>query len=139
MLEVIGSDIIDSLAKSLLSFCPVIGKKYTSELILPKFLQLLKDDEIQVRLTIFEHISEISSVLGVETLAQTTIPAIIELTTHANWRVKVSSIDILFYLIKESGPEFMNDKMIKLVMDFIRDPANSVRKEGIKLLQRIQL
>ena len=62
-----------------------------------------------------------------------------ELTSNPNWRIKVSSIDILFYLIKESGPEFMNDKMIKLVMEFIRDPANSVRKEGIKLLKRIQV
>ena len=33
----------------------------------------------------------------------------------------------------------MNDKMIKLVMDFIRDPANSVRKEGIQLLKKIQV
>ena len=90
----------DSLAKSLLSFCSIVGKRNTSEHILPKFLQLLKDEEIQVRLTIFDHIGEISSVLGVETLAQTTIPAINELAASPKWRVKVSSIDILFYLIK---------------------------------------
>lgn len=102
-------------------------------------MQLLKDEEIQVRLTIFENIGEISSVLGVETLAQTTIPAINELASSTNWRVKVSSIDVFFYLVKESGPEFMNEKMVKLVMDFIRDPAHSVRKEGMKLLQRIQV
>lgn len=74
-----------------------------------------------------------------ETLAQTTIPAINELASSTNWRVKVSSIDVFFYLVKESGPEFMNEKMVKLVMDFIRDPAHSVRKEGMKLLQRIQV
>lgn len=98
---------VDSLAKSLLSFCSLIGKKNTSEHILPKFLQLLKDEEIEVRLTIFNEINLICDVLGVDTLAQTTVPAIADLAQHPKWRVKASSIDILFYLIKKSGKEFM--------------------------------
>lgn len=55
---------LDSLASSLLTLCAPIGKKNTSELILPKFLQLLKDDEVQVRLTMFSKIDDICSVLG---------------------------------------------------------------------------
>lgn len=34
---------LDALAKTLLLLCPLVGKKHTSEQILPKFLQLLKD------------------------------------------------------------------------------------------------
>jgi serine/threonine-protein phosphatase 2A regulatory subunit A len=47
-------------------------------------------------------------VLGVDTLAQTTVPAISDLAQHVKWRVRASSIDILFYLIKKSGKDFMN-------------------------------
>ncbi len=46
--------------------------------------------------------------LGVDTLAQTTVPAISDLAQHVKWRVRASSIDILFYLIKKSGKDFMN-------------------------------
>lgn len=34
-----------SLASSILHLCKVIGKKNTTDLILPKFLALLKDDD----------------------------------------------------------------------------------------------
>lgn len=36
---------LDSLASSILHLCKVIGKKNTTDLILPKFLALLKDDD----------------------------------------------------------------------------------------------
>jgi serine/threonine-protein phosphatase 2A regulatory subunit A len=43
----------------------VIGKKHTADLILPKFLQLLKDEDEQVRMTIFKNVGLICDVLGV--------------------------------------------------------------------------
>jgi serine/threonine-protein phosphatase 2A regulatory subunit A len=66
----------DALAKSLVLLCPLVGKKHTSEQILPKFLQLLKDEDSEVRLAVFQNVNEISKVLGIETLSQTTIPAL---------------------------------------------------------------
>lgn len=33
----------------------------------------------------------------------------------------------------------MNEKIIKQVLDYTKDKANAVRKEGIKLLSKIQL
>ena len=47
-------------------------------------------------------------------------------------------MDLLFYLMKQSGAEFVNDKIIKLITEYINDKANAVRKEGIKLLVKIQ-
>ena len=90
MLNVIISiySTLDSLASSMLHLCKVIGKKNTTDLILPKFLALLKDDDEQVRLTIFKNVGLICDVLGVETLSQTTMPALYELATHTNWRIR---------------------------------------------------
>lgn len=34
---------LDAFAKSILTICPIIGKKHTLDHVLPKFLQLLKD------------------------------------------------------------------------------------------------
>lgn len=33
----------------------------------------------------------------------------------------------------------MTEKIIKQVLDFVRDRASAVRKEGVKLLQKIQV
>ncbi len=56
---------VDSLAASILHLCKIIGKKNTTDLILPKFLALLKDDDEQVRMTIFKNVGLICDVLGV--------------------------------------------------------------------------
>ena len=125
------------MAASILYLCKVIGKKNTTDLILPKFLQLLKDDDEQVRLTIFKNVGLICDALGVEALSQTTMPALNELATHTNWRIRAESVSLFFYFISRSPKEFMDDKQIKLAIDYIRDRAFSVRKEGMKLLTNI--
>jgi serine/threonine-protein phosphatase 2A regulatory subunit A len=76
------------LATSILHLCKIIGKKNTTDLILPKFLQLLKDEDEQVRVAIFKNVGLICDVLGVDTLSQTTMPALNELAVHSNWRIR---------------------------------------------------
>jgi hypothetical protein len=47
---------------------------------------------------------------------------------HQNWRIRADSIDIFFYLIKNSPVAFLDEKNIKYVVDFLKDRAYSVRK-----------
>ena len=61
--------LLAALASSILTLCPVIGKKSTSELILPIFLSLLKDSDSEVRITLFKKMSFTTRVLGVEALS----------------------------------------------------------------------
>jgi len=35
--------------------------------------------------------------------------------TNQHWRVRADSINILFYLIKNSPPTFINDKIMKFI------------------------
>ena len=65
------------------------------------------------------------------------MPALNELATHTNWRIRAESIGLFFYFISRSPKEFMDDKNIKLAIDYIRDRAFSVRKEGMKLLSSL--
>jgi len=58
-----------SLASSFLALCSVVGKKHTSDIILPIFLQLLKDEDSDVRINLFKKLNEITKVLGVDTLS----------------------------------------------------------------------
>ena len=57
---------IDSLAHSLLHFCPIIGKKNTIELILPKFLNILQvEQEQEIKQTLFKKVSIICETVGI--------------------------------------------------------------------------
>lgn len=56
----------------------------------------------------FSHINEISDILGVETLSHSTVPAIAELSQHQKWRVRAASCNLLLYLIRKAGKEFIS-------------------------------
>lgn len=127
---------VDALAKNLVLLCPIVGKKHTSEQILPKFLQLLKDDDSEVRLAVFQNVGEISKVLGIETLSQTTIPALQEISTNRNWRIRSDSLDILLYFAKGLGPDFLlNERNGKIYFDLLKDKVFAVRRRAIDCLR----
>jgi serine/threonine-protein phosphatase 2A regulatory subunit A len=54
----------DALASSLLVLAPIVGKKGTSENILPIFLALLKDPDSDVRITLFKKLSLLTKVFN---------------------------------------------------------------------------
>lgn len=56
---------------------------------------------------------------------------------HQNWRVRAESINILAYLIKNSPLAFLSEKIAKSVLDYLKDRANAVRKEGVRLILKI--
>lgn len=64
-----NSFVRNSLAVSLLVFCEKIGKKQTTDVILPIFLTLLKDQDSEVRVTLFKKLGFISKIIGIETLS----------------------------------------------------------------------
>ena len=47
---------------------------------------------------------------------------------HTNWRTRIESLEILGYLIKNSNPEFLGEKNITIIMDYMKDKAFAVRK-----------
>lgn len=54
-----------------------------------------------------------------------------------NWRIRSESMNILRYLIKNSTVSFLNEKVIKTITDYLKDRANSVRKEAVQLILEI--
>lgn len=116
-----------AMAEQILSLCGVLGKKNTNEIILPIFLALLKDDEIEVRVNLFKKLNEIVKVLGVNTLSQSIIPGLIDLGSNNNWRIRVTAIEYLPYFAKQIGEEFFSDKIMKMIGLLIIDKIFSVR------------
>ena len=82
-----------ALAENLLPLCPIIEKQATNEHILPIFLALLRDESSDVRLNLFKKLEDLNSVLGIENLSQSIIPALTELSQDKNWRIKLSVVE----------------------------------------------
>jgi serine/threonine-protein phosphatase 2A regulatory subunit A len=57
-----------ALAENLLSICPIIDKGPTNEHILPIFLNLLRDENSEVRLNLFKRLEDLNQVIGIEDL-----------------------------------------------------------------------
>jgi len=57
-----------ALAENILSICPIIERGPTNEQILPIFLNLLRDENSEVRLNMFKRLESLNSVIGIEDL-----------------------------------------------------------------------
>ena len=113
----------------------MIGKRNTIEAVLPKFLVLLKDEqEPQVKQTAFKNVDLICETLGIDTLSQSVMPVLEEMIAHANWRTRGEAITVLTYLIRHSPLAFMTEKINKTIVEFLKDRANSIRQEAIRLI-----
>jgi len=127
-----------SLASSLLSLAPVLGKKNTNEHILGLFLTLLRDDSPEVRINIFKTFHELTQVLPASTLIQSVLPVFLDLGNDKNWCVRVQTVETLLLFEKELGEDFINDKSIlRLLGDRLTDRVYAVREATINTLKKM--
>ena len=69
--------------------------------ILNIFLLLLRDESSDVRANLFKQLNYITNVVGVETLQLSIVPAMKELSSNKNWRVRKNSLELLEKLARE--------------------------------------
>jgi len=101
------------------------------------FLQLLKDDNPEVRLNVIGKLSSVTPVLGLEQLSQHLLPAIVELAEDRQWRVRLSIIEYIPLLAEHLGVDFFNDKLGSLSMSWLNDCVFSIREAGTNNLKKL--
>lgn len=65
-----------------------------------------------MRLNIVAHLGEVNSVIGVDLLAQSLLPTILELANDGKWRVRQAIIDHMPMLATQLGSTFFNDRLV---------------------------
>ena len=118
-----------ALAGSLLSVSLYIGKKPTTDLILPVFSNLLKDQDSEVRINLFKKLGDITKVLGVENRLNSITPAFQELLNEKNWRIRKSALEYLPILAKQ----IVSGLNLFKILNKIRD-RNFLMRKSIRLL-----
>ncbi len=81
-----------------------------------------------MRLNVISSLDAINSVVGVELLSQSLLPAIVELSQDSKWRVRLAIIENVPMLAKHFGIEFFNEKLIYLLSTWLVDDVYSIRR-----------
>ena len=119
------------LAENVLSICPLIERGPTNEMILPIFLNLLRDEDSGVRLNLFKRLDDLHQVIGIEDLQQSIIPSLTELSQNKNWRIKHSVVEQFPVLAKQLGEAFFNEKLNPISFAWLKDPIFMIREAAI--------
>ena len=71
-----------TLTSNLLKICPFIGKKKTNDFIFPIFLNIIKDENHDIRMTLIKTLENLNKVLNVDSIIQGIIQSFIEISIN---------------------------------------------------------
>lgn len=89
---------------------------------------MLRDESPDVRLGLFKRLEDLNKVIGIENLSQSIVPALQELSSDKNWRVKLTVIDTFPVLAKQLGEQFFNDRLSNICISWINDSVFAIRE-----------
>lgn len=75
--------------------------------------------------------------IGIDTLSQSIMPAINELSNHKSWRVKITVIEEFPLLAKQLGEDFFDQKLTPILLNWLSDNVYAIRETSIKSLAKI--
>ena len=55
------------------------------------------------------------------------MPAFCELALNKNWRIRLSTVEYMGFFAKAIGDSFLNDKLSKILLDWLGDRVYAVR------------
>lgn len=146
-----------ALANQITGLAPLLGKEATSEQLLPLFLHMLKDEFPEVRLNIISKLDQVNegsssscsrsglgrlftqygTVIGIQSLADSLLPAIIELAEDKSWRVRQAIIEYIPLLATQLGKPFFDESLGNLCMSWLGDTVYSIRESATVNLKKL--
>jgi serine/threonine-protein phosphatase 2A regulatory subunit A len=78
----------------------IIGKDYTSSKIIPILMDLLKDENSEVKMNVCNGLQKVAQVVGPEILSANFLTTITTMTKETQWRVRQSVFELVAELSK---------------------------------------
>lgn len=78
-----------------------------------------------------------NSVVSVDLLSQSLLPAIVDLAEDGKWRVRLAIIELIPILAKHLGKEYFGDKLSALCMAWLDDGVHSIRRAATENLMQL--
>lgn len=77
------------------------------------------------------------SVIGIQLLSQSLLPAIVELAEDKQWRVRMAIIENIPLLADQLGVAFFDEKLGNLCMSWLGDVVYSIREAATNNLKKL--
>ena len=126
-----------ALASNLLKICPFIGQKKTNDFIFPIFLNIIKDENHDIRMTLIKTLENLNKVLNVDSIIQGIIPSFIEISSNKSWRVRIQIMDVIPILSKILDKYNFMANIFPIGISSLTDPVFAIREETINLLKKL--
>ena len=77
------------------------------------------------------------SVIGIDLLSQSLLPAIVQLAEDKQWRVRLAIIEYIPLLASQLGVKFFDEKLSSLCMSWLGDTVFSIREAATQNLKKL--
>lgn len=115
----------------------IVGKDYTLTKILPILMELIKDDNADVRLNVVSGLLKVSQVVGPEILSPSALTTLSNMTKDAQWRVRMAVFELIGDLSKFFGKDVFTKHLETIFLSYLSNTAASVREMGIKKVKEL--
>lgn len=115
----------------------IVGKDYTIQKVQVILMDLIKDDNSEVRLNVVQGMIKVAQVIGAEILNPAFLSTITNMTKDAQWRVRMGVFDLIGELSKLFGKEIFIKHLETIFLSYMSNTAASVREMGIKKTKEI--
>ena len=126
-----------ALASNVLKLCSLVGIKKTNDYIFPIFLTLIKDENLEIRMTLINNLSELNKVIEINNIIESVMPSIKEISANKSWRVRIQIMEIIPVLAKLFNQQLFMNHIFPICITSLTDSVFSIREAGCKLFVTI--
>lgn len=76
-------------------------------------------------------------VVGVDSLSQSLLPAILELSENKQWRVRLQTIEYIPLVAKQLGEDIFDEKLFGLCLSWLHDKVYAIREAATANLKNL--
>ena len=126
-----------ALASNVLKICELIGPKKTNDYVFPIFLTLIKDENIEIRMSLINNLSELNKVIEINNIIESIMPPIKEISANKSWRVRIQIMEIVPVLAKLFNQHLFMTNIFPICITSLMDSVFSIREASCKLFATI--
>ena len=131
----------ESLAQNLLSLCPIIDKVKFQNYILPIFILLIKDSELNVRMILMNNLYKLNVrnklLIEDKSFFEDILPFIKEIAKSEKWRLRAEILNIIPVFSNIININSFSENLSDLCFDLLNDPVFEIRKKMSSNLVKI--
>ena len=126
-----------ALASNVLKLCSLVGPIKTNDYIFPIFLTLIKDENLEIRMTLINNLSELNKEIKINNIIESIMPSIKEISANKSWRVRIQIMEIIPVLAKLFNQQLFMNHIFPICITSLMDSVFSIREAASKLFVTI--